>query len=171
MFLFSACKKETTITSFVKFSIGSKNYEATYAINKNDFDENNKFTLNYEPGHDGSAGFYSISGWLTDKQNWFYDFHINENHKFESIMVGSYLRDHYYYVGNKNDPECPMNLPLECRLTITKNDNVDGGYIEGNFNGVIGTYDHVGGALEGYDICDNTTTIKGSFRLKIYKSY
>jgi hypothetical protein len=173
LLLFYSCKKNTTTAaaSFLKFTIGTKNYEATYALNENDFDDNNQFRFNYEPGHSGSAGFYSLNGWLTDKNENFYDFHVNENYKFESIMVGSYQQGQYYYVGNSNEPECPMNEPLECKLTITKNDNVNNGYIEGSFNGIIGTYDHVGGSIEGYDICKNTKTIKGSFRLKIRKSY
>jgi hypothetical protein len=169
--LLTSCKKNTTTKTFLKFSIGTRNYEATYAIDKSDFDDNNNFRFNYEPGHIGSAGFYSLKGWLTDKNENFYDFHVNENNTFQSIMVGEYQQGQYYYVGNSNDPECPMNEPLECKLTITKNDNVNNGYIEGSFNGIIGTYDHIGGYNDGFDICKNTKTIKGSFRLKIRKSY
>jgi hypothetical protein len=172
LLLFFSCKKNTkTTSSFLKFTIGTKSYEATYALNENDFDDNNKFSFNYEPGSTGSAGFYSLNGWLTDQNENFYDFRIDENKKFESIMVGSYQQGHYYYVGNSNEPECPNNEPLGCKLTITKNDNVNNGYIEGSFNGIIGTYEHIGGVFEGYDICKNTKTIKGTFRLKISKSY
>ena len=106
--------------------------------------------------HNSITGYIDDEDWLT-YSIWFED-------DLQSI------KEIVFYGFSNNGGFCIENSPVNgayLPVNITRNDSVVGGYIEGNFSGVVSLVGSGGPTGTAYGCTETLRPIIGSFRLKI----
>jgi hypothetical protein len=138
--------------NYLQFTVGSNNYKAISFGGASLFDDENHYWL--DPN-----GSKRLSGYIDGPgDNMSYDVYLSSDLKKVSsisLCCGANATTVTGFIGTGT---CASNnQTLNVNLNITRNDNVSGGIIEGNFSGIVGKNIP----------CSSTSSISGSFRLKI----
>ena len=144
--------------NYLQFTVGSKSYKAKSFIQE--FDDDNLFDIKTNNLVRGMSGYIDGPGdWFT------YDVYVNKTlTKVESIRFLSTGGGNGGYFGQGT---CSSNnQPLNVNLSITRNDNVTGGIIEGSFSGTVGSVATTN-TVPTSTYCSGTQPINGSFKMKI----
>jgi hypothetical protein len=136
--------------NYIEFKLGNEIFKATNCTHGT-FDDWNYYELENKKLK-GVVGYDGFTIFIEDLNN---------------DMYGDYVMGFRYstpYITNTTlNTTCNNNVILFYNVTITRNDNIIGGVIEGFFSGKIGN----ASSIPCFDCCHNIYNFSGKFKVKI----